>query len=104
MEIVSSAIRVSTTDLRRLLCSLAAQKLPVGLRYQMKGEQWYPNFLRVMEVEPGDSLLLHDQTRRKLLTLPDLTRIFQFELNARLHVYQPNCQYRVVQHDPPMLK
>ena len=86
---------VSVTDLKRLLFSIVHQKLEISIRYRTLGQLWYPNFVRVVRIEQGKSLLFHDERRSKLISLPDLTRIIQFELDGKFYPFEPNSHYQV---------
>lgn len=86
---------VSQLELKRLLSSLTQQKLPVCIRYRTIGQLWYPNFLRVVKIDEGKSALFHDDTRNKLISLPDVSRIIQFELDSRFLQFEPNYHYQV---------
>jgi hypothetical protein len=86
---------VSLSDLKRLLFSIAQQQAHVSIRYRTLGQLWYPNFLTVVKLEQGKSVLFHDEIRRKLISLPDISRIMQFELDGKCYPFEPNCHYQV---------
>lgn len=93
MEATTSLITMS--ELQKLLSSMVQQQTQVSIRYRTLGQLWYPNFMRVIKLEQGKSVLFHDEIRRKLIALPDLTRIIQFELDGRCYPFEPNCHYQV---------
>jgi len=93
MEATTTTVPV--TELKKLIFSIAKQELPICIRYRSLGQLWYPNFLRVIDVQESKRILFHDQTRNKIVSLPDLSMIIQFELDGRFNSLEPNCHYQV---------
>lgn len=97
MEVTTTL--VSLSDLKKLLVSIGRDPQPVRIRYRALGQLWHPNFLQVLKVEQGKSVLFHDAIRKKFIALSDLTRIMQFELDRKLHSYEPNFHYQISDDD-----
>lgn len=56
---------------------------------------WQPKFFQVVQVtEKG--VFLKDEAADKIICVPDLHMIMQFELDGSLHAFQPNFHYSVV--------
>jgi hypothetical protein len=84
--------QISLLELKRLLITIIDYKLPVCFRFRMLGEMWQPSFYRVLKVtEKG--VVLNDELRNKTIVIPDLANIVQFELDGRLHTFEPNFHY-----------
>jgi hypothetical protein len=85
---------ISIIELKRLLVTIVDYNLPVAIRYRFMGEMWQPNFMKVIKVrEVG--ILFQDQTSGRLTVIPDLNRLIQFELDGRIHNYEPHNHYNV---------
>ena len=88
---------LSVSNLRMLLISIVDNKLPVCVRFRLLGQMWHPNYMRVLRVtEKG--VLLNDETSNKMITVPDLSQVMQFEVDSRLYQYEPNNHYEVISH------
>jgi hypothetical protein len=85
---------ISATELKRLLHSIQEQR-QARIRYRTIGRLWHPNFLRIIKIEENKSVLFHDETRKRLIELPDFSTIVQFELDSKLFLYEPNCHYEI---------
>lgn len=90
---------ISLGELRDLLISIGAHQLQISIRYRTLGQLWYPNFLRVVKLEGERSVLFHDEIRKKLISLTDLSRIIQFELDGKHYPFEPNFHYQVSHED-----
>jgi hypothetical protein len=85
---------ISVLELRRLLITLVDYRLPICFRYRMLGEMWQQHFFRVMNVtEKG--VVLNDERRNKTIVVPDLGSVMQFELDGRVHNFEPHYHYDV---------
>jgi hypothetical protein len=85
---------ISVLELRRLLITIVDYNLPVGFRYRMLGEMWQPGFSRVAKVtEKG--VILNDDSKNKSCIISDLSQIIQFEVDGRIHTFDPNFHYDV---------
>lgn len=93
MEATTTAISVN--ELKNLLVSIQEQEHHICIRYRTLGHLWYPNFMRVLKVEENRSVLFHDVTRKRLIQLPDFFTIVQFEIDRRLHRYEPCMHYQI---------
>lgn len=56
---------------------------------------WARNFTRVIDVSEHGALLL-DEHSDKRISIPDLSKIMQFELDKSFQTYQPHNHYDVV--------
>ena len=55
---------------------------------------WYQNFVRVLKVtEQG--IILNDEIKNRLYSLPDLSSIIQFELDGSIYGFEPHFHYDV---------
>jgi len=59
------------------------------------GQLWYPNFMRIIKIEEDKRVLFHDETRKRIISLPDLNTIVQIELDSKFYPFEPNCHYQV---------
>lgn len=59
------------------------------------GQMWAQNFMRVIEV-PERGVLLYDEHANKHISIADLSKIMQFELDKSFQTYQPHNHYDVV--------
>jgi hypothetical protein len=85
---------ISVLELKRLLVTIVDFDLPICIRYRILGEMWQPNFLKVVKImEKG--VILNDELRNKTIILPDLSQIIQFEIDGRIHNFQPHFHYDV---------
>jgi hypothetical protein len=85
---------ISVLELKRLLVTIIDFDMPICIRYRILGEMWQSNFLRVVKVtEKG--VILNDELRNKTIILQDLTQIIQFEIDGRIHNFQPHFHYDV---------
>src|SRR5687768_14135834 len=85
---------ISVLELKRMLVTIADYNLPVCFRYRMLGEMWQPNFLRVVKVtEKG--VILNDEINNNTIVISDLSNIMQFEVDGRLHTFEPNFHYNL---------
>jgi hypothetical protein len=60
----------------------------------MLGEMWGSNFLSVSSVN-GKGALMKDPQESKLISVPDLTNVMQFELDNSFIGFQPHYHYEV---------
>lgn len=86
---------VSSIDLEALLFSIAQHEPGICIRYRTLGQLWYPNFLKIIDIQGGRTILFHDEHREKIISLSDPSRIVQFELDSRFRQFEPNFHYQV---------
>ena len=86
--------KVAVLELRRLLVELKEHRPDICVRYRMIGQMWAQNFLRVVHVT-DEGVLLNDETSNKLITIPNLSQVIQFELDKAFQLYQPYFHYEV---------
>jgi hypothetical protein len=96
MEATTSVITVS--ELKKLLFSIVDNEDSVCIRYRTIGQLWYPNFLRVVKIVADKRVMFYDEIRERLISIPDLSTIIQFELDGRVYHFEPNCHYHVSDH------
>lgn len=89
------ATLVSQADLEALLFSIAQHEPGICIRYRTLGQLWYPNFLKIVNIQGEKTILFHDEQREKLISLSDPSRIVQFELDGRFRQFEPNFHYQV---------
>jgi hypothetical protein len=85
---------ISVVEFRRLLIELRERGAGVCIRFRPIGEMWYPNFTRIVLVTDTKALLFDEQIN-KSLTIPDISKVMQFEIDNRFQNYQPNFHYDV---------
>ena len=83
---------ISVLEVKRLLITIIDYNLPICFRFRLLGEMWYPNFMKVIKVT-DEGVLLNDENRGKLVLITDLSHIVQFELDGRIHTFEPNFHY-----------
>lgn len=87
--------KVAVLALRRLFVELKEHRPDICVRYRLMGQMWAQNFMRVTDVsEHGASL--HDEHSDKHVSISDLSKIMQFELDKAFQTYQPHNHYDVV--------
>jgi hypothetical protein len=90
----SSQSLISVLELRRLLIELKDKRPDISVRYRLLGEMWANHFMRVTKVtEKGVALI--DEFSGRLLIIPNLSNIMQFELDNRFQNFQPYFHYGV---------
>lgn len=90
---------MSVSELRTLLHSLTQYAPDVSIRYRMKGDLWYPNFLKIVNCDEGKPVLLRDDKRNKLIVLSDVVSISEFELSGRFYHFDANERYHVLEEE-----
>ena len=88
------AKKIAVLELRRLLVELKEHRPDICVRYRIIGQMWAQNFLRVVHVT-DEGVLLNDETSNKLITIPNLSQVIQFELDKAFQSYQPYFHYEV---------
>ncbi len=83
---------VSVCELRYLLNSILEQHANIRIRYQMRGEVWTNQYMRVLLVtEKG--VILNDELTNKITSIQFLGDISQFQLDKPYDSYEFNFQY-----------
>lgn len=91
---------VSVLELKQLLVTIVDARLQTCFRYRLLGEMWKPNFVRVLKaVDKG--VLLHDEIKNQLISIPDLQQIVQFEIDQAVHAFRPHFHYGLVFEKDP---
>ena len=86
--------QIEVLQLRRLLYDLHSLRPDIGLRFRVMGEMWQPKHLCVFKVtEHG--VALQDPESRRLMLIPDLAQIMQFELETSFQQYEAHVHYAV---------
>ena len=91
---MSEPAKVAVLELRRLLVELQEHRPDICMRYRLMGQMWVQNFLRIIRVTDR-GVILNDEITNKVITLPDLTHIIQFEIDKGFQSYQPYYHYEV---------
>lgn len=86
---------ISANELKRVLFSIVQHQLPVCIRYRTMGQLWHPNFLRMIKIEENNGILFHDETRKRLISLPDVSSITQFEVDRPVDFLKAGFHYQV---------
>lgn len=87
--------KVAVLELRRLLIELKEHRPDICIRYRLMGQMWAQNFSRVIEVSDR-GVLLHDEHSNRHVSISDLSKIMQFELDKSFQSYQPHNHYDVI--------
>lgn len=90
--------KVAVLELRRLLTELKEHRPDIYIRYRLMGQMWAEKFLRVVAVSDR-GVILHDEESSKQVTIPDLSKVMQFELDKSFQTYQPHNHFDVVVND-----
>jgi hypothetical protein len=85
---------ITVTELRRLLVDIHDKRPDICLRFRLLGEMWGKNFLKILAIGEKSIVLAHEQDGR-LYTIPDLSKIMQFELDSPFHQYKPYFHYSI---------
>jgi hypothetical protein len=84
---------VSILEVRQLL-TLLSQTPNIGFRFRQTGEMWMRNHMRVVRVS-ATSVLLYDEQEIRFCFVK-IENIIQFDLDNRIHNYQPHFHYSVL--------
>lgn len=90
VEKTSSAI--SSVELKQLLV-LLSQSSTICFRFRLLGEMWMNNHMKVTNVR-DNSVLFYDEVSAKYY-LVKINNIMQFDIDNRLHYFQPHFHYDV---------
>ncbi|HEY0653241.1 MAG TPA: hypothetical protein VGD65_08930 [Chryseosolibacter sp.] len=85
---------ISVLELKRLLVDLKEKRPDICVRYRLLGEMWVVNAMRVLAVTEKGAML-NDENNNRLINLPDLSVIMQFEIDAPFMGFQPHFHYNV---------
>ncbi len=88
-------MEVSLLELRRLLTELKEHRSDICIRYRLLGQMWAQHFLHVRQLT-GQGVLLSDENMHKIVSIPELSAIIQFEIDKSFQSYQPYFHYSVV--------
>lgn len=92
----SATTTISVHAFEELIRTISENK-SAGIRFRMRGELWYPNFLHVMQAGEYNRILFVDGKRNHNIILSDLSSVIQFELDAAIHPFAPGRHYQVSQ-------
>jgi hypothetical protein len=90
-----SKSKISIVELKGLLVLLAENVHTVAFRYRLVGQMWQPDFMRVIHAT-DKGILLKNEKKNIMISLPNLSMIMQFELDGSIHSFAPNFHYDVV--------
>jgi|SRR5688572_31589190 hypothetical protein len=85
---------ISVFDLKRLLQTLKDERPDICFRFRVLGEMWVTNPMRVLAVTEKGAIL-RDENTNKIINLPSLALVMQFEIDAPFHGFQPHFHYHV---------
>ena len=86
---------VSRIELKQLLTSICTYDAAVGFRYRLSYDMWRPDFMRVNQLTERGVMLETDHGSR-LLFIPDLSAIAQFELDNSWLQFGADQHYNVL--------
>jgi hypothetical protein len=81
-------------ELKRLLVDLKEKRPDICVRYRLLGEMWVMNSMRVIKIT-DKGVMLNDEQNNKLINLPDLSSVMQFEIDAPFQGFHPHFHYNV---------
>ncbi len=85
---------VSRIELKQLLTSIFKYNAAVGFRYRLIDDVWRPDFMKVNQLTERGVMLETDRGSR-LLFIPNLSAIAQFELDDSWGQFEPYLHYNV---------
>jgi len=85
--------KITVAELRRLLFELKALHPETRCRFRIMGELWQQQYYHIALLTEKGIALSNDQ--RKLVVIPDLARVMQFELEDTFQQYQRHFHYSV---------
>jgi hypothetical protein len=85
---------ISVIELKRLLIELRDKRASTCIRIRLLGEMWAVNFFRIVYVTEKGALL-NDEVTDKMMMVPDLSMIMQFEIDTPFQGFQPYFHYDV---------
>jgi hypothetical protein len=92
---ISTKISVTVLQLRKLLFDINEKRPDVCVRFRLIGEMWLQSFSRVSSVTEKGVIITTDHSNRVLL-IPKLSNIMQFELDNNFQEYIAHNHYDVV--------
>jgi hypothetical protein len=85
---------ISVLELKRLLIDIKSKRPDICFRFRLLGEMWAPQAMRVVQVTDR-GVILNDEITDKVVNIPDLSSIIQFELDAPFQGFQPHYHYQL---------
>lgn len=89
---------IAVLELKRLLTELKEHRPDICIRYRLIGQMWAQNFGRVVELT-DKGVMLSDEPSKRLVSIPDVSHIMQFELDKAFQSFEPHYHYDVVTSD-----
>ena len=87
--------KVAVLELRRLLIELREHRPDICIRYRLMGQMWAQSFVRIIGVT-GEGVLLNDESSNRMIAIPNLSTVMQFELDKTFRSFEPHYHYDVV--------
>lgn len=66
----------------------------IGIRVRLMGEMWQPIYHRVFQITDR-GVALCEEVSRKLVMIPDLGHVMQFELDQVFKQFEPHFHYAI---------
>jgi hypothetical protein len=90
----STTTEINVLELRSLLHDLKDHGRGVCIRFRLLGEMWQTHHGRILTInEKGASVI--EESTNKLIFIPDLNNVIQFEIDKPFKTYKPHCHYTV---------
>lgn len=89
---------VNIVELKRLLTDLRDKRPDICIRFRLLGEMWFPYFMKIVRVGETD-VILNNEVDKKLVRVPDLSYVMQFEIDERFQNFKPHFHYNI-KHSP----
>lgn len=87
--------KVAVLELRRLFVELHEHRPDICIRYRLMGQMWAQNFWRIVRIT-GEAVVLNDENSNRIVAIPNLSTIMQFELDKSFRTFEPHYHYDVV--------
>jgi hypothetical protein len=89
---VEKTSSISGVELKQLLV-LLSQTPNICFRFRQVGEMWMQNHMKVNSIRDHSALFYDDQDLKFYLVR--INNIVQFDIDSRIHHYQPHFHYTV---------
>lgn len=80
------------------MTDLRDKRPDICIRFRLLGEMWFPYFMKIVRVGETD-VILNNEVDKKLVRVPDLSYVMQFEIDERFQNFKPHFHYNI-KHSP----
>lgn len=86
--------QIPVIEFRSLLHEIRDLRPDIGLRLRLMGEMWQPFHYHVFQITDR-GVALCEELSRKLIIIPDLGHVMQFEIDQSFKQFEPHFHYAV---------